>query len=89
MASASALAWATVWSAVRCASSSVRLIFSASSSLADGRPGLAGAAGDLLRHLLQLGDGGAGPSFHRRGLVLGGLDRGGDLSLKSSTSAGS
>ena len=36
----------------------------------------------LLRHFLQLGHGGAGAGLHRGGLVLGELDRAGDLFLE-------
>ena len=72
--SASVLASETVASAVRWASSSVRLIVSAS-------PELTGAA-DVSRavlDLLQAGDRGAGPGLHGRRLVLCCFERLGDV----------
>ena len=52
--------------------------------LVDGVPHLRlgsglGALGGLLGQLLEAGDGGPGPGLHRRGLVLGGLQRRRDL----------
>ena len=91
---ASLSASAIVLSAVRWASSSVRLIVSASSAAT--APGAAGGSGvgsrgarrRLLLELLQAGDGGTSPSLHRRrllGRVLQRLGRGGtkrfDLAL--------